>query len=74
MICGRDWLLARYSVARSQENAEVVRRYLGRRINALNVQVLDPVMQSFMARVGLGEDPKVPEPSVNAETPRTQLG
>jgi ketosteroid isomerase-like protein len=48
----------------SQENVEVVRRYLGTRIDALDDEALDRVMQFFHPEVEFREDPKFPEASV----------
>jgi ketosteroid isomerase-like protein len=48
----------------SQENVEVLRRYLGTRIDALDDHALDRVMQVFHPDVEFREDPKFPEASV----------
>jgi ketosteroid isomerase-like protein len=48
----------------SEENVEVLRRYLGTRIDALDEQALDRVMQVFHPAVEFREDPKFPEAGV----------
>ena len=48
----------------SRENVEVLRRFLGMRIDALDEQALDRVMQVFDPGVEFREDPKFPEASV----------
>jgi ketosteroid isomerase-like protein len=48
----------------SEENVEVLRGYLGMRIDALDDQALDGVMQVFHPEVEFREDPKFPEASI----------
>jgi ketosteroid isomerase-like protein len=48
----------------SQENVETLRRFLGTRIDALDDQALDRVMEVFHPEVEFHEDPKFPEASV----------
>jgi ketosteroid isomerase-like protein len=48
----------------SQGNVEVVRRYLGTRIDALDDGALDRVMQGFHPDVEFREDPRFPEAGV----------
>ena len=48
----------------SRENVEVLRGYLGMRIDALDDRALDRVMQVFHPEVEFREDPKFPEARV----------
>jgi ketosteroid isomerase-like protein len=48
----------------SQENVEIVRRFVGTRVDALDDQSLDLAMQIFHPDVEFHEDPTFPEASV----------
>jgi len=48
----------------SEGNVEVLRPYFGRRIDALDEEALDRVMQVFHPEVEFHEDPKFPEAGV----------